>query len=170
MNIEGFVYISMNTFHQTAMSFISQNFGAGKQDRIRKVLFQCLAMVTTVGLVMGLGAYFAGTPLLSIYSSDPEVIQFGLLRLSVICTTYCLCGIMDTMVGALRGIGYSFMPMVVSLLGACGLRIVWIFTIFQWHRSLFTLYISYPVTWIITAFVHMICYAIVRRKQLAQYS
>lgn len=170
MNIEGFVYISMNTFHQTAMSFISQNFGAGKQDRIRKVLFQCLAMVTTVGLVMGLGAYFAGTPLLSIYSSDPEVIKFGLLRLSVICTTYCLCGIMDTMVGALRGIGYSFMPMVVSLLGACGLRIVWIFTIFQWHRSLFTLYISYPVTWIITAFVHMICYAIVRRKQLAQYS
>ena len=127
-------------------------------------------MVTTVGLVMGLGAYFAGTPLLSIYSSDPKVIQFGLLRLSVICTTYCLCGIMDTMVGALRGIGYSFMPMVVSLLGACGLRIVWIFTIFQWHRSLFTLYISYPVTWIITAFVHMICYTIVRRKQLAQYS
>lgn len=166
MNIEGFVYISMNTFHQTAMSFISQNFGAGKQERIKKILLLCLGMVTTVGLVMGFSAYFAGTPLLSIYSSDPKVIRYGLLRLSVICTTYCLCGIMDTMVGALRGIGYSFMPMVVSLLGACGLRIIWIFTVFQWHQSLFTLYISYPVTWLVTAFVHMICYGVVRKKQL----
>lgn len=166
MNIEGFIYIAMNTFHQTAMSFTSQNFGAGRQERIRRVLLLCLGMVTTVGLVLGMAAYFAGTPLLSIYSSDPKVIQYGLLRMSVICTTYCLCGIMDTMVGALRGIGYSFMPMVVSLLGACGLRIIWIFTFFQWNRSLFTLYISYPVSWLITGAVHMICYAIVRRKQL----
>lgn len=166
MNIEGFIYIAMNTFHQTAMSFTSQNFGAGRQERIRRVLLLCLGMVTTVGLVLGMAAYFAGTPLLSIYSSDPKVIQYGLLRMSVICTTYCLCGIMDTMVGALRGIGYSFMPMVVSLLGACGLRIIWIFTFFQWNRSLFTLYISYPVSWLITGTVHMICYAIVRRKQL----
>ncbi len=157
---------SVNSFGPIAMSFISQNFGAGKQERITKVLFLCLGMVTTVGLVMGFGAYFAGTPLLSIYSSDSEVIHYGLLRLSVICTAYCLCGIMDTMVGALRGIGYSFMPMVVSLLGACGLRIIWIFTIFRWNRSLLTLYISYPVTWIITALVHMICYGIVRKKQL----
>lgn len=166
MNIEGFVYMAMNTFQQTAMSFTSQNFGAGKQKRITKVVFICLGMVTTVGLVMGLGAYFAGTQVLSIYSSDPEVIQYGLLRLSIICTTYCLCGIMDTMVGALRGIGYSFLPMVVSLLGACGLRIVWIFTIFQWNRSLLNLYISYPVTWLITGGVHMICYAIVRKKKI----
>lgn len=166
MNIEGFIYVAMNTFHQTSMSFISQNFGAGKQERIRKVMFMCLGMVTVVGLVMGMAAYFAGEPLLSVYSSDSKVISYGLLRMSVICTTYCLCGIMDTMVGVLRGIGYSFMPMVVSLLGACGFRILWIFTIFQWNRSLLILYISYPVSWAITGLVHMLCYAIVRKKQL----
>ncbi len=166
MNIEGFIYIAMNTFHQTAMSFSSQNLGAGKQERIHRVLFICIGMVTVVGLVMGLAAYGAGPLLLSIYSSDQEVKQYGLLRMSIICTTYFICGIMDTMVGALRGIGYSFMPMVVSLLGACGLRIVWIFTFFKWDRSLENLYISYPVSWIITAGVHIICYVIVRRKQL----
>lgn len=111
-----------------------------------------------------MSAYLAGKPLLSIYSSDPKVIEYGILRLSIICTTYCLCGIMDVMVGTLRGIGYSFMPMLVSLLGACGLRILWIFTFFQWNRSLTSLYISYPITWIITGVVHMICYAVIRRK------
>lgn len=164
MNIEGFIYMAMNTFHQTSMSFISQNFGAGKQERIRKILFLCLGMVTAVGLVLGMSAYFAGKPLLSIYSSDPKVIEYGIRRLSIICTTYCLCGIMDVMVGTLRGMGYSFMPMLVSLLGACGLRILWIFTFFQWNRSLTSLYISYPITWIITGAVHMICYAVIRRK------
>lgn len=165
-NIEGFIYVAMNTFHQTAMSFISQNYGAGKQERIRKIMFICIGMVTVVGLIAGNATYLAGRPLLGIYSSDAEVIEYGLLRLSIICTTYCLCGIMDTMVGALRGIGYSFMPMVVSLLGACGIRILWLGTLFQWERSLLCLYISYPVSWTITAVVHMICYAIVRRKQL----
>lgn len=165
MNIEGFIYIAMNTFHQTAMSFISQNFGAGKQERIRRILLLCLGMVTVVGLVFGMSAYLAGTPLLSIYSSDREVVSYGLLRMSVICTSYCLCGIMDVLVGALRGVGYSFVPMAVSLLGACGLRILWIFTIFQWEHSLISLYISYPVSWTITSLVHMLCYLIIRRKQ-----
>lgn len=165
-NIEGFIYTAMNSFHQAAMSFSSQNMGAGKQKRISKVLFLCLGMVTVVGLTMGVSAYFGGKTLLSIYTSDPEVISYGLLRMSIICTCYCLCGIMDVMVGGLRGIGYSAMPMVVSLLGACGLRVVWIFTIFQWERTLPMLYISYPVTWAITAIVHMICYKIVRSMQL----
>lgn len=164
MNIEGFIYMAMNTFQQTCLNFSSQNYGAGKPERIRKVLFLCLGMVTTVGLVCGIGAFLAGKPLLSIYSSDPEVIEYGLLRMSIICTTYCLCGIMDVMVGALRGIGYSFMPTIVSLLGACGLRILWIFTFFQWNRSLTSLYISYPITWIITGITHMICYAIIWKK------
>lgn len=166
MNLEGFIYIAMNSFHQTAMSFASQNFGAGKQKRINRVLFLCLGMVTVVGLVMGWSAYLFGEPLLSIYSSDQEVIEYGMLRMSVICTTYCLCGIMDVFVGALRGVGYSFMPMVVSLMGACGFRILWIFTIFQYNRSLLTLYISYPVSWIITAAAHCLCFVIVRKKQI----
>lgn len=166
MNIEGFIYVAMNTFQQTAMSFISQNFGAGKQERIRKALFLCLGMVTVVGVVLGVSAYLAGESLLSIYSSDTEVIAYGLLRLAYISTVYCFCGIMDTMVGALRGIGYAFIPMAVSLLGACGFRVVWIFTIFQWQHSLESLYISYPISWIITGGTHMICYVIVRRIQL----
>ena len=166
MNIENFIYISMNTFQQTAMSFTSQNYGAGEEKRIHKVLFICQGLVISVGLIFGVGAWLAGDTLLSIYSSDPNVIQFGKDRMSVICTAYFLCGIMDTMVGALRGVGYSLMPMIVSLIGACGLRIVWIFTAFQIHRSLWMLYISYPITWIITGGVHILCYILVRRKQL----
>lgn len=166
MNLEGFIYIAMNSFHQTAMSFTSQNLGAGKIKRISRVLLLCLSMVTFVGLFMGWAAYLLGKPLLHIYSSQGEVIHYGIMRMSVICTTYCLCGIMDVFVGALRGMGYSFMPMVVSLLGACGFRILWIFTIFQWHRSLLNLYISYPVSWLITGAVHALCYIIVKRKHL----
>lgn len=166
-NIEGFIYMAMNTFHQTAMNFTSQNFGAGKRERIPKILLLCLGMVTAVGLVLGISAYLSGTWLLQIYSSDPDVIRYGLLRMSIICTFYCFCGMMDVLVGSLRGLGYSFLPMVVSLLGACGLRIVWIYTFFQWSRSLLVLYISYPVTWLITAAVHMLCYLIIRRKQKA---
>lgn len=166
MNLEGFIYIAMNSFHQTAMSFTSQNLGAGKIKRISRVLLLCLSMVTFVGLFMGWAAYLLGEPLLHIYSSQGEVIRYGIMRMSVICTTYCLCGIMDVFVGALRGMGYSFMPMVVSLLGACGFRILWIFTIFQWHRSLLNLYISYPVSWLITGAVHALCYIIVKRKHL----
>lgn len=164
-NIEGFIYMAMNAFHQTALSFTSQNFGAGNYKRIGKVLMECLGLATGVGLVMGWMAYLFGNQLLGIYSSDPKVIEVGLLRLSVICTTYCFCGIMDVMVGELRGLGYAVMPMIVSLLGACGFRILWIFTVFQEYRSLWTLYISYPVSWFMTGVVHMICYVIIRKKQ-----
>lgn len=163
-NIEGFVYTSMNSLHQTALSFTSQNYGAGKTDRINRILFTCLGCVTVVGLVMGNLAYFFGSQLLGIYSSDPEVIAYGLIRMSLICVPYFICGIMDVMVGSLRGLGYSIMPMLVSLTGACGLRILWIFTVFQWSRSLETLFISYPVSWVITAAVHMLCYIFAIRK------
>ena len=166
-NIEGFIYMAMNSYHQTALSFTSQNFGAGNFKRIGKVLAECLAMVAGVGLLMGWAAYLCGNQLLGIYSSDPRVIEVGLMRLSVICTTYCLCGIMDVLVGALRGLGYAVMPMIVSLVGACGFRILWIFTVFQWRRSLLSLYISYPVSWALTGGVHMICFLWVRKKQAA---
>ena len=162
-NVEGFVYTAMNAMHQTAVSFTSQNFGGKQYDRINKVLLECLAIVMVIGLVMGNGAAFFGNEILKIYSSDSEVINYGLLRLSVICTTYCLCGMMDTMVGSIRGLGYSVMPMIVSLVGACGLRILWIMTVFQWKRSLFTLYISYPISWGITFAAHVICFIIVRK-------
>lgn len=163
-NIEGFVYVAMNAFHQTALSFTSQNFGARKFDRIARVLLLCILCVTGTGLILGIGAFLIGTPLLSIYTSDPKVLPFGLTRLSIICTTYFICGIMDVMVGSLRGLGYSIMPMFVSLAGACGLRIVWIFTLFKWNPSLKLLYISYPVSWFITATVHVICFFLVFHK------
>lgn len=164
-NIEGFVYTSMNAVYQTALSFTSQNVGGGRQDRIPKIVFQCLAIVMVVGAVLGNLAYQCGPFLLSIYSSDPEVIQYGLSRMQIICQWYFLCGIMDVAVGILRGMGYSVMPMLVSLAGACGLRVLWIFTVFAWKRSLFVLYLSYPISWLITLTVHFICFAVIWKRK-----
>lgn len=163
-NIEGFIYNAMNSFHQTALSFTSQNLGGGKPERIKKVALTCQILVALVGVVMGYGAYFFGTQLLHIYSNDPQVISFGLQRMQIICTTYFFCGMMDTMVGVLRGLGYSIMPMIVSLMGSCALRIIWIFTIFAWTPTLFMLYLSYPVSWILTWAVHVVCYFAVKKK------
>lgn len=163
-NIEGFVYTAMNAVHQTAVSFTGQNLGGKKFERISKILAECLILVTVIGLVMGNFAVLFGETLLRLYSSDAEVIAFGMKRLFIICTFYCLCGIMDVLVGSIRGLGYAIMPMIVSLLGACAFRMVWIYTIFQWNRSLETLYISYPVSWSLTAFVHLICFIIVRKR------
>lgn len=163
-NIEGFVYTSMNAIYQTALSFTSQNMGAGNYKRINQILVRCLAIVSVIGLVLGNGAYLFGHQLLSIYSSDPQVIKYGLSRMAIISCTYFLCGIMDVMVGSIRGLGYSIMPMIVSLTGACAFRVLWIFTVFQWQHTLFILYISYPLSWILTAGVHIICYRIVYKK------
>lgn len=163
-NIEGFIYTCMNAVYQTSLSFTSQNLGAGKIKRIFRILLECLGVVFLVGAVMGFLAYTFGAELLGIYSSDPEVIQNGLHRMQVICQTYYLCGMMEVTVGALRGLGYSVMPMLVSLAGVCGVRIVWIFTIFVWSRSLFNLYISYPISWGATFAIHLICFVVVYRK------
>nr|MCR4924163.1 polysaccharide biosynthesis C-terminal domain-containing protein [Lachnospiraceae bacterium] len=165
-NIEGFVYISMNSLYQTAVSFTGQNYGAKKMDRVLKISIICELMVIIVGLVLGNLAYIGGPFLLSIYSSDQNVISYGLLRLSVICTFYCLCGMMDVMVGVLRGMGHSVMPMIVSLTGACLFRVIWIFTIFRSVRTLFCLYISYPISWALTFSVHLICFIVIYRNIL----
>ena len=163
LNIENFVYISMNAIYQTNLSFTSQNMGAKQFKRIDKILLECLGIVVCVGLILGWCAYLGGDFLLHIYSADPEVIRIGLIRLSFICTTYFLCGIMDVFVGSLRGMGYSILPMLVSMMGVCVFRIFWIFTIFQAHRELSTLYISYPISWILTIAVDIVCYIYIRR-------
>ena len=163
-NIEGFVYTSMNAVYQTALSFTSQNFGARQYVRMKKILVYCLMVTTMVGLIMGGGTVIFARQLLGIYSSDREVIGYGIRRLQIIGTTYFACGLMDCMVGGLRGMGYSVMPMIVSLTGACALRVVWIYTVFAMNRTLQTLYISYPVSWIITFGAHMVCYVIVLKK------
>ena len=167
-NIEGFVYTSMNAIYQTSLTFTSQNMGAKKYHRIDKILLQCLGIVTVVGLTFGISAYLCGHQLLSIYSNDPQVIEAGLIRLSLVCAPYFLCGIMDVIVGSLRGMGYSIMPMLVSLTGACLFRVIWIFTIFKAHHTLFSLYISYPISWLLTFTAHVVCYMIVRKNTFNQ--
>ena len=170
-NIEGFVYMAMNSFYQATLSFMSQNFGAGQYKRLNKILACGELCVVAVGLVLGNAAVLFGNQLLSIYSDSPEVIAAGMVRLHYISKVYFLCGIMDVLVGALRGIGYSVLPMVVSLLGACGLRLLWIATVFQIPRfhKVEVVYLSYAITWIITAGVHFLCYVIVRKKVTKKY-
>ena len=166
MNLEGFVYNSMNAFHQTAVSFTGQNMGARKHDRVKKILICCLCCVLVTGIVMGLLSYVFGQRLLSLYSKDAEVIDYGLKRMAVIMLTYFLCGIMDVMVGTLRGMGYSIMPMIVSLMGACVFRIIWIFTVFRLIHTPQCLYVSYPISWGLTFSVHMLCFIFVARRRL----
>lgn len=151
----------MNALHQTAISFTGQNYGASKFKRIGRIALICQGMVLLVGLVFGNAVFLFSGTLLKLYSTEAEVIQYGILRLSIICTTYCLCGMMDVMVGVLRGMGYSIMPMLVSLTGACLFRIVWIYTIFQHIRTLNCLYWSYPISWGLTFLVHLVCFAVV---------
>ena len=170
-NIEGFVYVTMNTFHVTCLSFVSQNYGKHYFDRIKKTLLICLGSVAMVGLVTGSLAYIFGPQLLSLYANDADkavVIEKGMIRMSIIMFTYFTCGTMDTCVGAIRGLGYSVMPMIVLLLGACAFRVVWIFTIFRAFRSLENLYVSYPISWIITTTVHLICFIAVFNKMKKQ--
>ncbi len=160
-NIEGFVYTSMNAFSQTAISFTGQNYGARNYRHIGRILLICQGLVIAVGLVFGNLAYLGSGLLLQLYSSDAEVIRYGILRMSIICTTYCLCGMMAVMVGSLRGMGYSVMPMLVSLTGACLFRVVWIYTVFRSYHTLACLYWSYPISWTLTFAVHVLCFVFV---------
>ena len=163
-NIEGFIYVAMNAFHHAALTFTSQNLGARKYERIKKVLLDCVLLVFVVGLALGVLAYVCGRPLLAIYDKNPEVIEYGIARMQIICLTYYICGIMDVFCGQIRGLGYSIAPMIVSLLGACGVRIIWIYTIFRLEPTLQYLYISYPVSWILTTVAHLICYSIAMKQ------
>ena len=163
-NIEGFVYISMNALYQTSLSFTSQNLGAKQYHRIDQILVRCLALVVVIGVVLGNGAHLLGNTLLGIYSNEAEVIGYGMMRLGVVSVTYFLCGMMDVVAGSVRGLGYSILPMLVSLAGACVFRVIWIFTVFQWQHTLFSLYVSYPISWALTISAHLVCYFAVRRR------
>lgn len=165
-NLEGFVYVSMNAFHQATLSFMSQNYGAGRYERLKKIAVSGILCVTATGLTLGNLEYFFGKTLLGIYTSSENVIDAGLVRMSIICTTYCLCGMMDVMVGALRGLGYSFVPMIVSLCGVCGIRLVWLFTVFEMeeYHLVETVYVSYPISWLATFLIHLGSYIVISRK------
>ncbi|MBQ6899531.1 MAG: MATE family efflux transporter [Firmicutes bacterium] len=159
-NLEGFVYFGMQAFYQAAISFTSQNMGAGKFERIRPIMKWSMICTAAIGLVMGLIFYALGPVLLGIYSTSPDVIASGMIRMAFICAPYAICGLMDTMVGVLRGLGYSIVPMVVSLVGACLSRIVWISVLFAVNDNpvIHLVYASYPATWSLTLVAHCICY------------
>lgn len=145
---------------------MGQNVGAGKYERVNKILYCALGCVLSIGLLLGNAVVLLGRPLVSLYTDSAVVVEAGMVRLRIIGTLYALCGLMDVMVGALRGIGYSVAPMIVSLLGACAFRLVWIATIFQIDRfhTIETVYFSYPVSWILTFAAHVVTFVILRKR------
>ena len=176
-NLEGFVYTAMNAIHQAALTFASQNLGAGKIKRVRRSVLVCLLTVLAIGFIFGNLMLLCGKPLLSLYLDDPSaidpltgvtVLEYGIKRLSWMLPLYCLCGLMDVMVGTLRGVGYSIMPMIVSLTGACLFRVVWIMTVFAANPTLDILYMSYPISWGLTFATHLLCYLLIARKKLGK--
>lgn len=167
-NILGFLYAAVNAVTQACMSFTSQNYSVGKQKRMDRVLLDCMLLSAGVSAVIGVGAYVFGSQILRIYNTEPEVIQCGLEILSITTVPYFLCGIMDLIPGALRGMGHSAVPMVLSVIGTVGTRIVWIYGFFPQHRSLHFLFISYPGSWIITIAMQAVCFWFVRKKCIRQ--
>ena len=163
-NILGFLYASVNAVTQACMSFTSQNYGVGKYKRMDRVLINCLILSVVISGVLGCGSYAFGTEILKVYTEDPKVIQCGLEILSMTTVTYFLCGIMDLFPGALRGMGRSGVPMILSIIGTVGTRIVWIFMLFPQHRSLEFLFISYPASWLFTIVMQVICFYFVRKQ------
>ena len=162
-NIFGFLYMSVNAVTQSCMSFTSQNYGVKKLKRMDRVLLDCMILSVGVTLTLGCGAYFFGPELLKIYTSDADVIRCGVEVLAFTTVPYFCCGIMDLLPGALRGMGYSGVPMILSIIGTVGTRIVWIFGLFPAHRSLSFLFISYPVSWILTILMQAVCFCFVRK-------
>lgn len=165
-NIEGFAFTSMNAFHQSAVSFTGQNAGARKYERINKILYTALGYVLVVGLIF-CGIYLAfGKYLIGFYTDSSAVVEAGVNRLVIIACSYAVCGMMDVVVGSLRGLGYSIMPMIVSLVGVCALRLIWIATVFQLdeYHKIETIYYTYPISWTVTLVAHLICFTIAKKK------
>lgn len=164
MSIEGFIYVAMNAFSAAAITFVGQCCGAENYKLLNRVAVTVPLLAAATGIVFGWGAYFLRDPLAHIYSSNEADIEKALIRMTVICLTYFTCGLMDSFTGLIRGMGYSLAPMAVSVAGVCLLRIVWIYTVFRLDRTLTTLYISYPVSWILTFLALVVCFFCYKRK------
>ncbi len=162
-SLENFIYVSLNAFHQAGITFISQNIGAGKYSRINKIASQCILSAAVLGFTMGVLMLTFGESLIGIYNSDPNVIVFSMERLKFL-PFYFLCGVMDVLIGLLRGMRYSVLPMVISLVGACGLRILWIYTLFPVFGQFDSIFVIFPISWGITALASGILYIYARRK------
>lgn len=175
-SIEGFIYIAMNSFHHAALSFVGQHIGAGKPGKIGRITAHCMWMVTAVGAGLGLIAFFFGRPLLRLYvggeadGTTETVLQYGMIRLSTIALTYFTCGIMDVFSGVLRGMGASLAPTLICLVGVCGVRILWIFTYFQSHHDFLVLFLSYPISWVLTLLAQFAYYLYLKKKVTAKFA
>lgn len=171
-NIETFVYASVNAFYQANISFTSQNLGAGRLDRIRPIMVRSLGCAAAAGGLLGGLALLFGPRLLGIYSDSPAVIAAGMDRLRIVCALYAICGLMDVIVGSIRGMGYALTPMAVSLVGACGLRLIWIWTVFRMpeFHTVQTVYLSYPVSWSVTFLAHLIFCAFAVRRLMRKFA
>ena len=164
-NIDGFAYVALNAFSQAAITFTGQNVGAKKLERVPRVVLSCTGSVTVLGLVLSAVIFLLRYPLLSLYDTNAEVISAGVVRLTWVLIPYFLCGLMETVVGVLRGLGRSIMPMIVSLLGSCVFRVIWIYTVFEACKEFWVIFVSYPISWAITVATHLICFAIVYNKE-----
>ncbi|MBO5923588.1 MAG: MATE family efflux transporter [Lentisphaeria bacterium] len=169
LSLEGIVYVACSSYYYTAISFVGQNHGAGKINRIIKSVFYCALCTFVAGMILGWGCFLSGNTLLGFYNSDPAVVQWGMIRLRIMFTVYFLCGWMDVVSGSLRGLGHSVKPMLVIMMGVCGLRVVWVFWILPLSRSMQTLFVSYPVSWILVITINgLMLFWILRRMQLSK--
>ena len=146
-NVEGFIGTTMNAYYNAAITFTGQNMGAKKYKRIDTIAKVCTVLIFATWIIMGGATMLFGRPLLSIFTSDQEVIDLGMMRMNVLMVAYFTCGTMNVYPGLTRGMGYSIMPMLCTLIGACLMRIVWLGTFFTWHRSVVMLFVCYPITW-----------------------
>ncbi len=163
-NVEGIVYTCTNAISQTTMTFSSQNMGARKYENLGKIYARCLLLAVIVGGSMSLAGVIFRNQVTGIFSTDPAVIEFGAERLAIVLPFYTFCSLMDIGGGQLRGMGKSFEPMIITLLGSCGLRILWVYTVFTQNPTLKCLYTVYPISWSITFFVLFIFYFIIKRN------
>ena len=164
-NIDGFAYIALNSFSQAAITFTGQNVGAKKIERIPRVVRACSFSVVGLGIVLSTVIFLLGRPLLSLYDADQGVIDAGMVRLTFVLIPYFICGLMETIVGVLRGFGRSVLPMIVSLLGSCVFRVIWIFTVFEVYQEFWIIFVSYPASWAITTATHFICFRLIYKKE-----
>lgn len=175
-SLDSFVYISMNSVSQAAISFVSQNYGAKQHKRIPKIMYCCMLVVLGVSALIGGIIYLFKNPLIGIYLNNPskQAVDIINLRLAVWMLTYFGCGFQEVLAGTMRGLNYSITPMIVSLLGACVFRVIWIYTVFAIFPTMLCLYISYPISWGLTSIAHYICFKVayskLKRREAAQLS
>ena len=170
-NLEGFIYNAMNAFYHSALTFTGQNLGARKPERIPRILLTTIALSMSISLTLSGLMYVFREPLLALYRPGaPEVLAYGSLRMSIIVLTYFLCGVMDVFTGSLRGMGASLTPMLISLMGACVTRVIWIYTVFAANPTLQVLYLCYPVSWLFTICMQIVAFIVIRHNVQKRFS